>query len=199
MAVLVLQIVADDDFPNLGFGPMTLRPAFQVIENVELNRDTNGTHKSARKVARRIRDVVKVCGMQGLVASIQTDKPCIEPVNLGEEMGKLLKGYQVNFKCFEIPDKNMSQVQTPVFRSLMPAGTSPGSSSAAFQVVIDCATPEATIFYTLDDSYPREGNPQAHVYADPIDVPVSGFILRACGYGAGMIASWVNRAEIVVQ
>src|SRR5712672_1965290 len=38
VAVIVLQMVADDEHTNLQFGPMTLRPAIQVIENVELNR-----------------------------------------------------------------------------------------------------------------------------------------------------------------
>ncbi len=82
VAVIVLQVVADDNFPNLRFGPMTLRPAFQVVEQLEFNRDENRTKKSARKVARRIRDVIKGAGLQGLVLDLQADSPCIEPVNL---------------------------------------------------------------------------------------------------------------------
>ena len=46
VAVIVLQCLADDTDANVNFGPMILRPAFQVVEQVELNNDPNGTGKS---------------------------------------------------------------------------------------------------------------------------------------------------------
>lgn len=187
VAVVVLQVVADDDFPNLAFGPMTIYPSFEVIEYVELNRDANGTQKSARKVARRIRDVVKCMGLVGLVKNMQPDKPCIEPVNVGEELGKLVKAYKVNFKCLEISAQDVSCVAIPHFESLAPAA----------QFAITCATAEAVIYYTLDDSYPRPSNGTA--YTSPIEIPAEGVTVRACAYKAGMVASWVNRAVITAQ
>jgi hypothetical protein len=188
VAVIVLQILADDDHPNLGLGPMTLKPSFQVVENLELNRDANGTHKSARRVARRIRDVIKVAGMVGLVIDIKTDKPCIEPINLTKELGDLVKAYQINFRCIEQSLEQLSQVQQPQFQA---------TSDTQFQIT--CPTPGATVFYTTDDSYPRNGNPNAKQYAmgEPIDIPDGGVTVRACAYVAGKIASWVNRATIV--
>lgn len=182
VAVIVLQVVADDDFPNLAFGPMTLYPSIQVIENLELNRDANGTKKSARKIARRIRDVIKCMGLVGMVKNMQADKPAIEPVNLGEELGKLVRAYQVNFKCLEVSTQDLSFVAIPQFVSMGPAA----------QFAITCATPQAAIYYTLDDSFPRPSNGQA--YAAAIDVPAGGLTVRACAYKAGMVASWVNRA-----
>jgi hypothetical protein len=41
VAVVVLQIVADDPTNELATGPLLLRAAFQVVENVELNNDAN--------------------------------------------------------------------------------------------------------------------------------------------------------------
>jgi hypothetical protein len=186
VAVVVLQVVADDDFPNLQFGPMTVFPAFQVIENVELNRGANGTQKSARKVARRIRDVIKCAGMIGLVKNMQADKPAIEPVDLGAELGDQVKGYQVNFKCLEASAQDLAQVAIPQF--------APVQGQAQF--TITCETAGASIYYTVDDSYPTRA---AALYAGPVGIPEAGLTVRACGYKAGMVASWVNRGTISLE
>jgi hypothetical protein len=188
VAVIIPQIVADDDYAPQ-FGPLTLRPAFQVIENVELNRDANGTKKSARKVARRLRDVFKNFYAPGLVANFQPDKPLIEPLNLLKDQGALIRGYQVNFKCLEVPSQILGQVQLPDFVLLAPQP----------QFAITCSTPGAQIYYTLDDSYPAAGNATAIAYVtgEPINIPAAGVTVRACAYLQGMIASSVNRKTII--
>src|SRR5579859_5977585 len=66
VCVVVLQIVADDIYEGLAAGPMKLKPAFQVIENVEMNNDDSGTGKSARKVARHIIKNIKLAGFRGI-------------------------------------------------------------------------------------------------------------------------------------
>src|ERR1035441_8938197 len=57
-AVIVMPMISDDLHPNVRFGPMTLYPTFQCLENVELNK-RNGDGKTSRRMARRIRDAVK--------------------------------------------------------------------------------------------------------------------------------------------
>lgn len=195
IAVIVLQVVGDDEQRNIQFGPMTLRPAFQVVELVELNRDPNGTGKSARKVARRIRDVMKNTGIVGLVTDFKPDKPCIAPINLGKDFGTQVKAYQVNFSCLEKFDENLQQVAIPIFTSLAPA---------QLAVQITCATPGADIWYTTDDSYPvpttADTLSTAKQYrGDPVQVAVGDTVLRAVAYVSGMIASWPQRATITVS
>jgi hypothetical protein len=186
-AVIVLQLVADDMQPNIQFGPMTLWPAFQVVENLELNRGKFGTGKSARRLARRVRDVIKGGVLWGIVADMKPDKPCIEPVKLEEELGRLVKAYQVNFQCLEQASDLPAQVALVRLVSLAPLEP---------RVALECATEGATIYYTTDDSYPWAGNRAAQVYTGSIEIPEAGLVVRACGYKAGMIASWVNRGEL---
>jgi len=195
VAVIVLQVVADDYSNNLSFGPMVLRPAFQVIENVELNNDDSGTKKSARKVARKIRDVIKGCNLMGLVQDMRTAKPCIEPVQVKDAPSTVIS-YQVSFECLEVSTENLTQVQMPAI--------DPGTSRATPQVILACATPGAVIWYTTDDSYPVNGTADtfpgstAQQYAGPITIPPDGFTVRACAYldGDNVIASGINRAHI---
>jgi len=194
VAVVVLQVVADDMSNNLQFGPMILKPAFQVIEAVELNNDANGTGLSARKVARKIRDVIKTMNMIGLVQNMTTGKPCIEPVDLSKEMGAGVVSYQVNFECLEVGLETMTAVQVPQIS---------GSVSGPVQFILACGTPGASIWYTLDDSFPFNG--AANIYPQstaqlftagtPVAVPAGGCWVRARAYvpGDSFIASGINR------
>jgi len=193
VAVIVLQVVADDMSNNLQFGPMILKPAIQVMENVELNNDPNGTGLSARKVARKIRDVIKTQNMIGLVANMTTGKPCIEPVEI-KDADVATISYQVNFECVEVGQQQMTAVQMPAILT--------ATGPARFQLA--CATPGAQIWYTLDDSFPFNGSNQVYpgstaqlfVAGTPVNVPVGGCILRARAYLAGdnNISSSINRA-----
>jgi hypothetical protein len=192
VAVFVLQIVADDYSNNLQFGPMTLKPAFQVVENPELNQDDNGTHKSARKVARKIRDVIKTQTLIGLVANMTTGKPCIEPTEI-KDLPSVV-AYQVNFECQEVGQQQMTAVQMPQI----------GVGALPPQFILTCATPGAQIWYTLDDSFPFNGDKTVYPGSTAIqfsagsevNIPVGGCILRARAYldGDSYIASGVCRA-----
>lgn len=201
VAVIVLQVVADDMSNSLQFGPMQIKPAFQVIEAVELNHDENGTGKSARKVARKIRDVIKTQNFIGLVQDMRTGKPCIEPVDLSKELGDGIVAYQVNFECLEIGQEQMTAIQMPQIY----VGTNPP------QFTLSCPTPGAQIWFTLDDSFPFNGDAtvypngngagqpstaQLFVAGQPVNIPPGGCTLRARAYldGDNYIASGINRA-----
>jgi hypothetical protein len=194
VAVIVLQIIADDEYQSPAFGPMRLKPAFQVVENVELNNDENGTKKSCRKVARRIRDVVKPLRLVGLTTDFQTDKPCIEPVPLAKELGDSIVANQVNFLCYECDSEPISQVSMPQFF---------GAGGSDPQLEVTCETAGADIWYTLDDSYPVPTtiNPDstATLYAGQIPIPAAGFTVRAGAFLTGSIASQVNCAAVTIE
>jgi hypothetical protein len=189
IAVIVLQVVGDDDYPNVTFGPLKLRPAFQVIEHTEWNNDERGTKKSARRVCRRIHQIVKPLALYGIVTQFQADQPAIEPVNL-TEVSELLVGMQVNFITHEFDVEQLSQVATP--------GFSPGGGQT---VAMSCVTPDAAIWYSSDDSFPAPGRPGSTLYTVPVAIPEAGFTLRAAAYKAetGWIASEVIRATIEVE
>jgi hypothetical protein len=195
VAVIVLQIVAEDPFKNIQFAPMQLNPAFQVVENVEMNNDDDGTKKSHRKVARRIRDVIKHCVFAGLVQDMKAGKPCIEPVDLSD-IGKTIKASQVNFECLEVSGEAQTLVQMPIF-----TGDANGGNP---QLTIASATPGAAIWFTTDDKFPYNGDKDifpgstAQLYTGPIPIPAEGFVVRACTYldEPGAVASGINRATI---
>jgi hypothetical protein len=187
VAVIVLPPLGDDVAPEIRFGPLKLRPAFQVIEHAELNNDEKGTKKSWRRVARKIHLVVKPLALIGLTTEFVADTPCIEPVDFTSELGPMVKGGQVNFVCFEADAEDVDQVAMPLFSD--GAGETP-------TLVMSCGTAGAEIWYTTDDSYPAPGNVGSTLYAAEVAIPVDGFTVRACAYKAGLIASQVNRATV---
>lgn len=188
VAVIILQMVADDTYPELSFGAMRLNPAFQIIESVELNNDESGTGKSARKVARRIRDVIKPLRLVGLTTDFVAEQNCIEAITIADDMAKKLVAYQVNFYTFENDSERISQVSMPQY------------SLVNGQLQLTSGTDGADIYYTTDDTFP--GSPDiiagstAKLFSGPIDVPAGGFTVRAAAFLEGYIASQVNRAAV---
>jgi hypothetical protein len=183
-AVIVLQVIGDDEFTNVAFGPLRLRPAFQVVENRELNLGPNGTGKSARKIARRVVTVIKPLRLSGMTTDFECDKPCIEPVSLKDDVAKNLVAYQVNFACAEADTEGLEQASMPRFEVV------------GNQLVMTCATEGATIWFTTDDSYPAPQTDGADDYTSPIDL-TEGMIVRACAYQDGKVASQVARVVVV--
>ena len=187
VAVIVLQVLGDDDYPNVTFGPMALRPAFQVVELVEQNQGASGTGKSARRVARRIRDLVKSLGLAGVTTEFVPDRPCIEPVDLAADLGKLVRAYQVNFVTFEADTEEIIQVPAPVV-------TAVGGAVPRFSIACDDGA--AAVWYSTDDGFPAPDRAGCVLYAGPVDVPAAGVVVRAAAYRAGCVASQVVRCSV---
>ena len=163
------------------------------MENVELNNDDSGTGKSARKVARRIRDAIKSQNFIGLVSNMCTGKPCIEPVEL-KDLGEGIVAYQVNFECMEVGLEPITAVQMPAI----------AVSQSQPQFLLSSGTPGAVIWYTLDDSFPFDGDntiypgstSQQFIAGTPVMIPTGGCTLRARAYldGDTNISSGINRS-----
>jgi len=184
-AVIVMPTLADDLNPNIRFGPMTLYPSFQTLENLELNRDAKGTGKSSRRIARRIRDTVKQYQLAGLIANLKPETPCIAALNVKQELGSGIKSHLVSFTCLEAPMTGpaaVAQLTWAVNGGLM---------------TLTCATAGAEIWFTVDGSSPLPGSVKAgstaRLYAAPI--ASAGQVIRARAFVAGAIPSgviWVN-------
>lgn len=195
VAVIVLQLIADDDEPNLAFGSLKLRPAFQVIEIPTQNNSATGTGKSARKVARKIRDIIKPLRLVDLTTDFVFEKECIHPVALDREN---MVGYQVNCWTYEADTEPISQVLIPQFAQ--------GADPLNPTLVITCGTAGAAIYYTLDDSFPappdRVETSKAILYVGEIPIPGAGFAVRAAAFltgeggGPSAIQSPVMRAIV---
>ncbi len=172
-AVIIPQMILSDPYNDLQFGPCLIRPAFHALEIPELNRDPNGTGKSARRIARRIYQSFKIFGIQGLVKTFIPDEPFMVPLRLSGEETKAMRGYEINFHCLEDDGEKLSMCQRPTFL-------------VTDQLEILSATANAEIYYTLDGTYPSKANPNAHLYASPVDIPdLPEVIVRACAYPAG--------------
>jgi len=183
-AVLVLQIVATDEYPEQAFGPLTLYPSFEVIEQVELNNDASGTKKSARKIAREIIRVLKPVALEGICTDLQVDKPALEPLSNADDIAKNLVRYGVNFKCYECETNSDTQVANVII------------DQVGETITLTCSTAGSTIYYTTDDSPPWKGNHAAVAYSAPIGIPSDGVTIRACAFAAGVIDGNTSRANI---
>lgn len=195
VCVIVLQIIANDIYKGTPGGPMKLKPAFQIIENVELNNDDSGTKKSVRKVARHIIDNIKLAGFRGLVQAMQCDDPAIEPVDLKDDLGDGVVSEQVNFTCQEFSDEPLQFCLPPICTQV----------AGELQVALASATDGAQVWFTTDDSFPYPGDKTAfpastsQQFTAPIPVALNTPItIRACAYLAGRIASSVERFTVVL-
>jgi Chitobiase/beta-hexosaminidase C-terminal domain len=194
VCVVVLQIVADDIYAGLPGGPMKLKPAFQVVENVELNSDANGTGKSARKIARHIVKNVKIAGLRGLVQGMKCATPAIEPVDI-KALGDGVVAEQVNFECQEFSDEQILYCAPPVATPV--AGQN--------QITLATGTAGAAIWFTTDDTFPYPGTADqfpgstSQLYVGPLNVDPENFIIRACAYLDSNNGSAVNYVASSVE
>lgn len=177
VAVIVLQIVADDIYPGIPGAPMKLKPAFQVIENVEMNNDANGTGKSARMVARQIIKNIKISGLRGIVQGLKCAMPAIEPVDI-KDLGDACVSEQVNFECQEFSNEQFLYCSPPTI-----------AEAAGYTVALSCVTAGAQVWYTTDGSFPFPGpankftGSTAQLYTAPLAVGLNvPLTIRACAY-----------------
>ncbi len=196
VAVVIPQLIGDDEMPEVKFGPLTLKPAVQILENVELNNDSNGTKKSYRKVMRRVIQIGKAMRLDGMTTDWTCDKPAFEPMPFKDAKGQRLAGVvggQVNFLTRECDTEPLEQVSPPQI-----------ALDGNGNFTIACATDGATIYYTTDDSLPvplavmpgTNSESTAVLYAEPVPIPAGGCIVRAAAFKSGLIGSTISRAEI---
>lgn len=65
---------------------------------------------------------------------------------------------------------------------------SPISGAVPQTVTLSCPTAEASIYYTVDETYPHSGNTTATLYSAPITIS-QACVMRVCAHKTGYIAS----------
>jgi hypothetical protein len=188
VCVIVRQPVASDPHNNAPGGPMNVKVEFLTMENPVLNLSAQGTGKHALAIARRLHLVFKHYVAQGIHAGFIPDEPCITPT----EVDIAPVAYLTRFWTREAAFGNAAllRVDTPVIN--------PNGGEGGVAVTITCATPGASIYYTLNggeggvavnNSHPSAANPNAILYAGPFVVPLAGATVKAVAYKTGYIAS----------
>lgn len=198
VAVIVLQITGSMIYQGVPGGPMRLRPAFQVIEDVELNNDANGVKKSARQVCRKMVDMFNTpFTLVGIAQGFNAADNSIEPVEIKDAPDTVVSE-QLNITCEEHITDIISFCLPPVVSVV------PGSNPPLIQ--IECATPGAQIWYTSDFSYPYPGTPDtgfpesnAMLYAGPfaaaLDAP---YKIRAAAYAPGSLCTGTVSFSVII-
>jgi len=162
-AIVWLGPSADDTMPNASFGPMDIHLRALVMEIPAINRAPGGTGLKALAIARRLVDLCKFYPPLNLGKFLRPGKPCITRATV--DIAPI--AYEVSFQSLEADTNLMVRVVTPsiVFGS--------GTCTLA------CATPLASMFFTLDESYPSQQTGQA--YSAPFTCG-SGTVVRAAAY-----------------
>lgn len=182
ICAVVLSPVANDELPDVVFGPLEVELSVLVLENVLLNTGPTGTGKAALTVARRIHRILKHYRAVGLGQALVPAKQSIIPVD--NPLAPL--AYEVRFATTEADREVNSKVAMPTI--------SPDGGAVPQTVSLACTTAGASIYFTLDGSYPRAGNSAATLYVAPFELMSAG-TLRAAAFKSGYIASDVNSAK----
>jgi hypothetical protein len=169
--------------PNLP-GPeaeLTLTVLVQEEPNINMTAGT-GTLLSAEEICQRVLDVLHHWMVNGF-GQIVADSPAILPVE-GEEVPPGIIAYRIAFKCF-VPREQTRRVDQPTI------------TEDALEITIANAAgnASASIYYTLDGTFPGASNPTATLYSAPFTV-VSGAVIRFAAYQSGWLPSIVNRVTI---
>lgn len=144
----------------------------QVITQPLFNDDaTTGTLKVTEAIAERVRVVLHRFATAGGTYSFAA----MEPAEV--EAGK--DSFSVTFTR-RAGDYGFTACGLPLI--------SPDEGAVPQLVTLTTATAGASIYYTLDGTYPWSGNPAALLYAAPFNV-VAPATLRAVAFKAGLIPS----------
>jgi hypothetical protein len=150
----------------------------RVQEIPTINLGSNGTGKSAEQIAEQVAKKLHHLHAVGLYSPLYPAKDFITANR--DYLPKIT--YDVRFLSM-MPLAKLAKVAIPTI--------TPSSGSAGTPVSLACSTGGASIYYTTDDSWPRNGN--GTLYAAPFNAPNGP--LRAAAYAAGFIGSDCARGE----
>lgn len=157
VGVVVMPLRARDDFLEASpKHPLTVRATYLVLEHPTINWGPAGVRKPALSCCSRIRHVLKHYILGGFASPLVPDaENHIVPV----EDPSAPVAYEVNFNCLEHVDQNFFKVMAPQLSYDDVTGI----------LTIWCDTPDVTIYYSLDGSYPHALN-GATTYTGPITI-----------------------------
>jgi len=186
VGVVVMPLRAADQFLDASSKhPLRVKCTYLVLEVPEINKGPAGVGKPALSVCSRIRHVLKHYILGGTGSPLVPDAenfivPVDDPI--------CPVAYEVNFNAFEHIDQNFFKVIAPTFSYNDVTGI----------LSLACITPDATIYYTLDGSYPftssANPNPAAVAYTGPITIE-GEVLVRAAAFKESYLPSNVIAAR----
>jgi len=178
-AVFVLMPLADAPDANVPGPRLEISVTIRIQEIPLLNMGADGTQKSAEDIGLEVLQAIHHFIPHGISQMLIADKDALTPSL--EFPPKIT--YDAKFATFHALPRP-AKVATPEINGSIPSA-----------VVITCATAAATIYYTLDGSYPRNGNPAAVLYSVPFAV-VAPVTIRAGAFKTNLQGSDIAFAEI---
>ncbi len=183
--VIVMPLVITDDFrEGDSRHPRRVTATYLVLENPLFNHGSNGTGKPALSICSRIGHVLKHYILGGLATGlVPGDGSYIRPA----ENPLAPIAYEVSFSCYESVDQ-------VIYKCEMPA---PSYDTVTGILTLSTATPDATIYYTLDGGYPHPSNPNGFTvltYSGPISITGEALV-RAGAFKEGFIPSNIMAAR----
>ncbi len=188
VCVIVLPVAVTDDYrEGDSRHPRKILASYLVLENPLFNNGTNGTRKPALSICSRIGHVLKHYILGGLATGlVPSDGAYIKPSPPIEGIEAQVI-YSVEFEAFENVDQDFVKCVAPDFDYDDVTGI----------LLLSTATPDATIYYTLDGGYPHPTNPNGFTvttYTGPITIE-GEVLVRAGAFKENYIPSNIAAAR----
>ena len=165
--------------PNMAAPQGDVLVSIDVIEQPEINFNPGGTMLTAEETARAVRGTLHQFAIEGKILLYQ-DKHAIAPLDKLDHPGCL--GYRVNLRG------RMSEL--PQSKCVVPS-----ISESSGSVALTTSDEGATIYFTVDGTFPGSSNAGALIYSGPFTV-ASGATVRWAAYLPGFLGSDAAQAII---
>ena len=154
-----------------------------VFENPLLNSGAAGTGKAAVDIAVRAAQILHHYYPAGIGQTLLvTGKPAVDPVL---DLPPGIVGYSVRVAI---------ALDSIVLGKVGQCTISPAGGAVPQEVTLTCETAAASIYYTLDYSYPYAGNTNATLYTVPFTISAAA-MLRVVAHKTDLVASDAAAAD----
>lgn len=156
---IILPIInaTDDDVSN-PFGPLKWDIYVELVSNVEINLGAAGTGVPVRAFGRRGAHLLKLYTPVGFTQSLVAASPCIHEYNDPDNPG--VRIVELHFTAREADDEIQFRVNRPQITV--------SGADYPFTVTVAGDSNTSTLWWTIDNSHPRLGNPSAKLYTQPV-------------------------------
>lgn len=181
LAVVVMLPDVEGESVNSAAPAMKLIAKVRIIENRMTNEGAEGTGVTSSKLSTHVLQVLNRRSFRGRNALYPDLKRMINEAPLPNDE-----------RCHEV-----TLIQT-VSPEMLGKVTAPTISEDGGQIALACVTAGASIYYTLDGSFPGSGNASAILYEAPFSLEPGTHSMRLAAQKAGMQASDDLSAEITL-
>lgn len=182
--VLVGMPFIDGERKETGASQFTLNVWICCLANPNLVNKDGGSGITAEELVMLVRESLRGMTFGGTVGTVMTDGRSIEPLDTSEFIDLSgIVAYRVIFKA-EVKNNSAARVTKPVINES--SGT----------VTLTCAVGGASIYYSVDGTFPCAASVASHLYSAPFSVS-SGATVRVVAYKDGLKPSNISEATII--